>query len=421
MNADAFMKAVAERDKRHRIANGEQASNEAGPARPTGDDGCPPSHPPEFYAGEGQGNVMQFQGGGAAGALRTPQWRCAADLEGLPVPEREWLVPDLIPARNVTLLYGDGGTGKSLLALQLAVAVALGRPWLGRPVKGGRVVFPSAEDEEAELHRRLVDIARHEAVRLAEMRNLTYRSLAGEDAMLARLTGSTGPLVASDLYREVEALLEAERPALLVLDTLADMFPGNENDKAQARAFVGMLKRLAIKYDCAVVMLAHPSLSGMSSGSGTSGNVAWSGSARSRLYLERITSDHGDEDNPDARVLRTMKANYGPKGGELRITWQNGVFVADALEGSLDRMARNARAERVFLSLLRAFAEQGRKVNHAGGPTYAPNVFAAHPDREGMTKSALKSAMDALLSRGAIRIAEDGPASKRRQYLEVCE
>ncbi|MCK0195756.1 bifunctional DNA primase/polymerase [Ancylobacter sp. 6x-1] len=40
----------------------------------------------------------------------------ASDLAGHPVPERRWLVRDLIPARTVTLLGGDGGTGKSLLA-----------------------------------------------------------------------------------------------------------------------------------------------------------------------------------------------------------------------------------------------------------------------------------------------------------------
>lgn len=216
---------------------------------------------------------------------RASQWFCAADLEGLPVPEREWLVPDLIPTRNVTLLYGDGGTGKSLLALQLAVAVALGKPWLGQPVTAGKAIFPSAEDEKPELHRRLAEIVRHEGSRLGDLTGLTLRSLAGEDAMLARQSGATRPLIPSDLYREIDAILEAERPALLVLDTLADMFPGNENDKAQARQFVGLLKRLAIRHGSAVVMLAHPSLAGMASGSGTSGNVAWSGSARSRLYL----------------------------------------------------------------------------------------------------------------------------------------
>lgn len=109
-------------------------------------------------------------------------------------------MPDLIPARTVTLLYGDGGTGKSLLALQLAVTVALGQSWIGLPVKAGKALFPSTEDEADELHRRLADIVRNEGARLSDLRNLTIRSLAGEDAMLARLAGTTGPLVASDLH-----------------------------------------------------------------------------------------------------------------------------------------------------------------------------------------------------------------------------
>ena len=42
------------------------------------------------------------------------------------MPPREWLVDALVPMKTVTLFSGDGGTGKSLLALQLAVAVAAG-------------------------------------------------------------------------------------------------------------------------------------------------------------------------------------------------------------------------------------------------------------------------------------------------------
>lgn len=418
--ADGIFDAMAERDRAHQKANGYDSSwlQDLEPLHPAEDDDCPPPLPDEAYAGEVESNVMQFPARGQVDAapVRASKWFCAADLEGLHVPDREWLVPDLIPARTVTLLYGDGGTGKSLLALQLAVAVALGQSWIGLPVKAGKALFPSAEDEADELHRRLADIVRNEGARLSDLRNLTIRSLAGEDAMLARLAGTTGPLVASDLYREVDALLEAERPALLVLDTLADMFPGNENDKAQVRAFVGLLKRLAIKHDCAVVMLAHPSLSGMASGNGTSGNVAWSGSARSRLYLDRIASE-GQEADPDARVLRTMKANYGPKGGELRITWKAGVFVADATPNSLDRMAAGAKAERVFLSLTRIFAEQGRSAS----PMLAPKEYAGHPKSEGITKKAFTLAKDNLLDQGKIMIISDGPPSKQRKRLVVSE
>jgi len=48
----------------------------------------------------------------------------AQSLAGKEPPSREWLIQGLIPAREITMLSGDGGTGKSLLALQLAVAVA---------------------------------------------------------------------------------------------------------------------------------------------------------------------------------------------------------------------------------------------------------------------------------------------------------
>ena len=339
----------------------------------------------------------------------------ACDLDGQPVPERAWHVRDLIPSNTVTLFGGDGGTGKSLCALQLAASTALERAWLGFAVRPGKAVYLSAEDDKAELHRRLADIVQAEGVTLADLEALTLRSLAGEDALLATLAKG-GTLEATGLLDAIEELLQRDRPDLLVLDTLADYFPGNENDRAQARQFIGMLRGLAIRHECAVVMLAHPSLSGLNSGSGTSGSTGWNNSVRSRLYLSRVVQD-GYEPNPDARLLRTMKANYSRTGAEIALTWQNGVFVADAPVTGLDRVAASAKAERVFLKLLREFTDQGRRVNHAGGPTYAPNLFAQHPQGEGCTKKAFKAAMDCLLTDGKIKIATDGPPSKPRSFL----
>jgi AAA domain-containing protein len=59
-----------------------------------------------------------------------------AEWEGLPVPPRKWIVPDYIPDATVTMLAGDGGTGKSLLAMQLAVGRAVAR--VDRPSAGTR-------------------------------------------------------------------------------------------------------------------------------------------------------------------------------------------------------------------------------------------------------------------------------------------
>lgn len=352
---------------------------------------------------------------------RTSRFFPASSLHGKPIPQRQWLVEDLVPLKNVTMLYGDGGTGKSLLALQLAVATAGGQPWVGRDVRGGSALFISAEDDLHELHRRLAAAATGAGLTLQDLDRLTVRSLAGEDAILGTFDRA-GRLAATGLFGEIEAQVVRDAPALIVLDTLNDLYAGDENDKAQARQFIGLLRGLAIRHTCAVVLLAHPSKSGMSSGSGDSGSVAWSNSSRSRLYLSRDMRD-GYEPDPNARILATMKTNYGPKGGAFGLRYRGGVFVPTGVSAGAGVSSHNGgeniadKAKRVFVVLLRQFNENGLKVNASAGPNYAPKVFADHPDSEGVQKGALKSAMHRLMSEGVIRNEQSGPPSKRVSQL----
>ena len=207
-----------------------------------------------------------------------------------------------MPQNTVTLLGGDGGTGKSLLALQLAVAVAADAPWLGRKVSAGSAIYMSAEDETDELHRRLSDILRCSAEprtttprvsRCARWRARTCSWAADIPASLA--------LTTSQLFRELEQRARDDGPALIVIDTLADVYPANENDRAKVRQFVGILRGLAIRQQCAVILLAHPSLSGPRVRVGhVPGSTAWNNSVRSRLYLERILSDKVEVDPKSA-------------------------------------------------------------------------------------------------------------------------
>jgi RecA-family ATPase len=340
---------------------------------------------------------------------------CAAALDGKPAQPRGWHVPDLIPANTVTLISGDGGTGKSLLALQLAAATTIGAQWIGSQPRTGGAIYISAEDDADELHRRVVDIAAGQGRPLSDLRRLTLISLAGEDALLAH-TGGAGALMPTQLYHELDERMAHERPALVVLDTLVDLFPGNENDRAQARQFIGLLRRLAIRHGAAIVLLSHPSLTGLGSGTGASGSTAWNNSVRSRLYLERKVSE-GFEANPDARRLVTKKANYGRTGGEIGLTWREGVFVADAPTSGLDRMAASSKAQRVFLRLLRAWTEDGRFVTAASCSTFAPKCFAEDPRSEGVSKAMLKAAMNELFAANRIVMEEHGSAARRRSRL----
>src|SRR4051794_34234632 len=157
----------------------------------------------------------------------------AATLAGCPVPPREWHVEEFVPSKTVTLLNGDGGTGKSLLALQLAAATTQGGYWAGRAVKPGRAVFFSAEDDVDELHRRLADIAASSNITIADLADLTIAPMAGKDALLATPDGKGNVLKTTKLFAELDDLLRTAAPALYIIDTLADVFGGEENQRAQ--------------------------------------------------------------------------------------------------------------------------------------------------------------------------------------------
>jgi RecA-family ATPase len=337
----------------------------------------------------------------------------AASLDGKPVPEREWLVSGLIPAGNVTLLYGDGGTGKSLLALQLGVSVVTGSPFFGRPIKQGGVEFLTAEDSGDELHRRLADICRATDIPLASLDELHMTSLVDADALLAVEAGDL--MAETPLYRKVSRILAETSPRLLVLDTLADTFGGNEVIRAQARRFIGMLRALCLAYDCAVVVLAHPSLSGMDKG--TSGSTAWNNSVRSRLFFARVHDADGSEPDEDLRMLRVGKLNYGRVGLEIPMRWKAGVFVDESGAGP-DPLTQSWKAERVFLELLDKANSRHEHVSSKKAANYAPAPFAREALKQGVKKCDLVDAMNRLLDSGKIENTPHGSPSRMRYWLE---
>jgi RecA-family ATPase len=351
---------------------------------------------------------------------RGPDWMGrliqASTFAGREPTPRRFHVPDLLPARTVTLLAGDGGMGKSTLALQLCAATILGKAWIGLSPAQGAALYLSAEDDSEELERRIHDAAHFYDCDKAELDRLFLLPLADDDALLAT-EGERGALRATPAWSAFVDLAEQVRPALIVLDSLADVFGGNEINRAHARQFVGMLRGLAIRADATVLLLAHPSLSGMSNGSGSSGSTHWNNAARSRLYLAKPQAE--DEPDPDLRVLSLKKANYARALPDMRLRRQIGGYVAEGGDNELtrDRIALQARAERTFLTLLSAYSAESRHVRHTTGHSYAPAVFAKDPRAEGLGRQALQAAMNRLFVEKAITSESYGPPSRRYQRI----
>ncbi len=257
----------------------------------------------------------------------------AAVLLKTPAPPRKWHVEPWIPANDVTLVAGDGGVGKSTLLLQLAWASAAGRQWLGMDVRRCSSLYISCEDDEDEVHWRLEQL--YKAEPLAEdLDRLHILSFAGKDAIISTPNAKTKISEPTERFGQIELAIQKYGIGLLILDSLADVFGGEEMSRSQARSFIQLLRGLALRNQCTIVVLAHPSVDGMKTERGYSGNTHWNNSVRSRLYFvlpgENTPKNNGEDDekaDPDERVLKLMKTNRARRGVELKVRWENGRFV----------------------------------------------------------------------------------------------
>lgn len=238
-----------------------------------------------------------------------------ADLLKTEAPAREWTWPDWIPHKQVTLVYGDGGTGKTTLLLQLAILASMGLGFMGGMLARRRVLFISAEDELAELHYRLAQMCRALGCEGENIEIITLVEL--EDTELAS-AGMDGKIKATALMDRVVSACQGFD--MVIMDPVADLFGGSDVDKRQVRGFIQMIRRrIAFDLKASVLIAAHPSQEGMKTGKGTSGSVAWSNSVKSRLYFERMTDD--------VMRLSLAKANRAKAGAEILMKWVNGIFL----------------------------------------------------------------------------------------------
>jgi RecA-family ATPase len=328
---------------------------------------------------------------------------------------RDWVVPDRVPAKNITLFSGEGSVGKSLLLLQLSAAIVLGRDWLGTMPKQGSVLYLSCEEDDEEITRRLEDVAKHYGVTRADLKPLLHVvSLAGKDAILG-VADRSGAIRPTQLFERLRTDVRRIQPVLVVADTVADVFAGDELNRAQTRHFLTLGRGLAIEEKTTLILASHPSLTGIASGSGISGSTAWHNSVRSRMYM-RLANE---VDDPELRVLEVKKANYAKISEQILLRWKNGVYVPEPRAGSLEQMAEERKIDDLFIDLLRRFTGQGRKVTDRRGPSYAPAKFAEQPDAKlaKVSSKAFAEAMERLLVAGKIKVLTEGPPSHPRTRL----
>jgi RecA-family ATPase len=281
------------------------------------------------------------------------------------------------------------------------------------------VIVVCCEDDTDELWRRLDLIFKFYGAAYTDFKDLHVSALAGEETLMA-VPDRKGIMQTTKLFGRTREAACDIRPRLIVLDNSADVFGGNENDRAQVRQFIGYLRGMAMAAGAGVLLTSHPSLTGISTGTGLSGSTAWNASVRSRLYFKRATTEEDEEPDPDLRVLEVMKANYGPVGETITLRWTNGLFLPVGGVSNLEKLAAEQATNHLFLNLLDQFNRQGRNTSaKPAAPTYAPTLFAKEKQAKerGIRKANLEAAMRDLFAANKICLESYGPPSRGTSRL----
>jgi hypothetical protein len=169
---------------------------------------------------------------------RSLPWLDMSKWDAEPVPQRDWIIFNRVPAEQFGIFSGEGGIGKSIIELTKDVAHVTGKDWLGSLPEIGPVIYLGAEDRTKELHIRMAAITAYFGVTFAEIvaAGLHILPIVDEDATLCTVSRA-GTIEPTPLYR---LLLEAAgdlKPINISIDPLTSVFAGNEIDRVQVYAF----------------------------------------------------------------------------------------------------------------------------------------------------------------------------------------
>lgn len=207
-------------------------------------------------------------------------------------PPPAWIVKGVIPQAELVVLFGESGSGKSFVALDIAAAIARGRDWRGHRTKPGRVVYIAAEGAGG-FRNRMVAYCIHNGLEVTSLDDIGV------------IHAAPNFLQKADAVDVAKAIKASGPTDIVVVDTFAQVTPGaNENaaeDMGKALAHCRGIHRAT----GAVVLLVHHS--GKDSSKGARGWSGIRGAADAQIEVVRT---------PGGRMLRLDKMKDGEDGRE---------------------------------------------------------------------------------------------------------
>jgi len=195
--------------------------------------------------------------------------------------ENAYIIKGVLAAASLVLVFGEPGSGKTFLSIDMALHVAAGHTWHGRRVRGGLVIYFAVESPASAENRIVAWRVHHRFERVPFILSSAALDMRHEAFALAIV----------EFVRRMEEET-GERAVLLVFDTFSRAFPGgDENAQGDMSAAVAQYDYLR-KMTSACVMLVHHS--GKDKARGARGSTVLPAAADTIISVSRsdITGEH---------------------------------------------------------------------------------------------------------------------------------
>ncbi|RWQ83458.1 MAG: AAA family ATPase [Mesorhizobium sp.] len=205
-----------------------------------------------------------------------PRFRLTPFAELQPGDAPRYLVKPFVPAGGLTVVYGSPKCGKTFWTFDLAMHVALGWPYRGKPVLPGAVVYCAFEGaqgfrDRAEAFRRHTLNGHTEPVPLFLM------------AAPLNMQKDHKPLIG-----DIRAQLGDTQPVLVVLDTLNRSLGGSESKDEDMSAYIQAADAIRDAFGCAVIVVHHSGIDATR----PRGHTALAGAVDAQLAVKRDAANN---------------------------------------------------------------------------------------------------------------------------------
>lgn len=164
------------------------------------------------------------------------------------VRDPSWLIPNMIPAQGTGMIYGESGSFKSFIALDMALCLAFGTPgqWGAPPVKND-VLFLAGEGPVATGKKRWPAWMEWQDIQFRNDHRFFIKD---------RVPFFTDTQAWEDVKADLAEL--KAKPALIVIDTMTRLLTGlDENSAKDASMITNFMEQLARYYECFVLAIHH--------------------------------------------------------------------------------------------------------------------------------------------------------------------